>query len=110
MAEDAESNGADVDLELGGQKVKLKNVKSLNTLATVATLILVCVLGYAFWEHKVDAKADGLARDSALTSAFKEIASSQKDMAQAVREGNCLNSFKEAERELKVEHCRRITR
>lgn len=105
-----QQNGADVDVSIAGQQVKLKNIKSLNTLATVATLVLVCVLGYAFWEHKVDAKAEGLARDSMLTTAFKEIANSQKEMAQAVREGNCINSYPEAERETKVEQCRRITR
>lgn len=109
MAEES-GNGADVDVSIAGQQVKLKNIKSLNTLATVATLILVCVLGYAFWEHKVDAQAQGMARDSMLTTAFKEISNSQKEMAQAVREGNCINSFPEAERENKVEHCRRITR
>lgn len=107
---DEEKNGSDVQVEIAGQKVNVKNVKSLNTLATIASLILVCVLGYAFWEHKLDAKAEGVALNTLLTNAFRESANAQREMAQAVREGNCINSFREAERENKSEYCKRITR
>lgn len=99
MSDDQKSNGADVAVEVAGQKLNLKNVKSLNTLATVATLILVVLLVYAFWEHKIDAQAGGVAQNSALTN-----------LVQAVREGNCINSYPESERENKIEFCKRITR
>ena len=95
----SEENGADVGLKFAGQEVNIKNVKSLNTLATIATLVIVVLVGYVIFEHKADAKSHG----ESLTSVMK-------DMAQAIREGNCINAYPEAERETKIEHCKRITR
>lgn len=94
-----QNNGADVAVKIAGQEVNLKNVKSLNTLATVATLIIVVLVGYIIFEHKIDARAHG----ESLTSVMK-------DMAQAIREGNCINAYPEAERESKVEQCKRLAR
>lgn len=96
---DEQPNGADVHLELAGQKVNLRNIKSLNTLATVATLIVVVLLAYALWEHKLDARASASEQQSAF-----------KDMAQAIREGNCINSYPEADRADKVELCKARSR
>lgn len=96
MAEE-EKNGADVELELGGQKLNLKNIKSLNTLATVATLILVSVLGYAFYVHAGETKDQS-----------KDLVSALKEMTQAAREQNCLISLPIERRD--PELCRRLAR
>lgn len=93
------SNGADVALEIGGQKLNVKNVKSLNTLATLTTLILVCLIAYGGWLHvEAAAKSTALLHDT-----FKE-------MTQAQREQNCLIAIPESQREQKADFCKRITR
>jgi hypothetical protein len=88
-------NGADVDLKIAGQEVKLKNVKSLNTILTLIAAVGVCFGTYLLVEHKADAKSNG----ETLTSVMK-------DMAQAIREGNCINSYPEHERKDNVELCK----
>ena len=95
MSEEAERNGADVDLKIGGQEVRLKNIKSLNTLATVATLIILCTAAAYGYTHIQDSR---------------EVAVAMRDMAQAIREGNCINSYPEHVRESRVEHCKRMVR
>lgn len=96
-----ETSGADVALELGGQKVNLRNVKNLNTLATVATLIICCVgmgVGYVlFTAHSTDTR-----------EASKELVSALKEMTQAAREQNCLISMPPDRRD--PELCRRLSR
>jgi hypothetical protein len=96
-ARETNGNGADIDLKLAGQEVKLKNVKSLNTLATVATLIVACVLGYAFYVHAGETK-----------DASKELVLALREMAQAAREQNCLISVPIERRD--PELCRRLSR
>lgn len=92
-----EHNGADVEVEVAGQKLNVKNIKSLNTFATVATLILVCVLGYAFYVHAGETKDQS-----------KELVNALKEMTQAAREQNCLISLPMDRRD--PELCRRISR
>jgi hypothetical protein len=92
-----QKTGADVEVEIAGQKVNLKNVKSLNTLATVATLILVCVLGYAFYVHAGETK-----------DASKDLVQALKEMTSAAREQNCLISMPMERRD--PELCRRLAR
>ena len=94
-----ETNGSDVALEIGGQKLNVKNVKSLNTLATVATLIVVILIAYGGWLHVQHANQQAVL----LSDTFKE-------MSQAQREGNCLIAIPEAQREQKADFCKRITR
>lgn len=91
--------------EVAGQKFSLKSA-SLNTIATVATLILVAILAYVLWEHKLDAKAQGVS----LTDAIQSMVKAQQEATQAHRETNCLIGMKEAERESKSEWCKRIAR
>lgn len=97
MADETAGNGADVAVEIAGQKVNLRNVKSLNTLATVATLIIVCVMGYVLYAHAGDTK-----------DASKELTMALKEMTQAAREQNCLISMPQDRRD--PELCRRISR
>lgn len=99
MSDPEQPNGADVALDAFGVKANVKNVKSLNTGVCLATLLGVILIGYVVFEHKADARTHG----ESLTAVMK-------DMAQAIREGNCINSYPEAERENKIETCKRITR
>lgn len=96
-----ENNGADVAVEVAGQKINLRNVKSLNTLATVATLILVASaigVGYVMAAgHVADTK-----------EASKELVTALKEMTQAAREQNCLISLPQDRRD--PELCRRLSR
>lgn len=96
---DEHPNGADVDLKIAGQEVRLKNVKSLNTILTLVAAGATLFVVYLIFEHKADAKS----HSDSLTAVMK-------DMAQAIREGNCLNAYPEAEREAKVEWCKRMAR
>lgn len=112
-----ETNGADVNLEIGGQKVNVRNVKSLNTLATVASLLGVILLCYVVWEHKMDASAQEVKRESAaaqrdvlLTSAIKEMAAAQKEGVVAQRVMNCLLSTDQKDRRAQLDTCERIAR
>lgn len=93
----SEPNGADVEVEVAGQKVNLRNVKSLNTLATVLTLVIVCVLGYAFYVHAGETKDQS-----------KDLVNALKEMTQAAREQNCLISMPIDRRD--PELCRRLSR
>jgi predicted urease superfamily metal-dependent hydrolase len=94
---EGEKNGVDVELNLGGQKLNVKNVKSVNTFATVATLVAVCVIGYAFYVHAGETK-----------DASKELTQALKEMTQAAREQNCLISMPQERRD--PELCRRLAR
>lgn len=119
MAE--ETNGADVAVEIAGQKVNLRNVKSLNTLATIATLIVVCLIGYMVFTHTADAKDNGKEIAAELKAQNKETAAILKDanrelsevlkeLARAAREQNCLLSLPQEKRIENVEICKRISR
>ena len=91
------TNGADVDLKIAGQEVRLKNIKSLNTLATVGTFIAVVLIGYAIYVHAGESK-----------EASKELVQALKEMTRAAREQNCLISMPIDRRD--PELCRRISR
>jgi hypothetical protein len=93
--------GADVSLELGGQKVNVKNVKSFNTFATVATLVIVCV-GFGVGYVMISAHA------AETKDASRELVGALKEMTQAAREQNCLISMPQERRDADL--CRRISR
>lgn len=96
MAEpEAVSNEVSADTALG--KFAFKG--ALNTLATVATLIIVCVMSVFLYQHVAQAAA----RDDVLAKAFDAF-------TQAQREQNCLIAIPEAQREMKAEFCKRVTR
>jgi hypothetical protein len=86
----SEENGADVNLNVAGQQIAIRNVKSLNTLATIATLILVVLLGYAFWEHKLDASAQEIRRETSLAKRDDLIATAINNQTKEQRISNCL--------------------
>lgn len=89
-----EETGVEINTPWGSAKGK----KTAEVIAIIS-LCLLCLFAWVLWEHKADAKTQG---DTLTTT--------MKDMAQAIREGNCINSYPEAVRESKIEQCRRITR
>lgn len=93
-----EVNGADVAVDAFGVKANVKNVKSLNTICTIAVLVLVGVLSYAFYVHAGETKDAG-----------KELVGALKEMTQVVREANCLNTLP-PEKRPDPDYCRRAAR
>ena len=91
-----ETQSGEIKTPLGS--VSFSGKKTAEVIA-ILSLCLLFLLAWVLWEHKADAKGHG----DSLTSVMK-------DMAQAIREGNCINSYPEAERESKIEMCKRITR
>ena len=98
MAEE-NGNGADVELNLAGQKVNLRNVKSLNTILTLVAAIAACFGVYLLIQHQAEAKEAG----QSFVGALKEQTKAIQEQTAVQREGNCLLVFKDAEQ------CRRIT-
>lgn len=94
----------ELDADIAGQKLKIKTA-SLNTIATVATLVVVCLIAYVLFEHRMDAKAGGLA----MTDAVLNMVKAQQDTTRAHRETNCLMGIPEAQRESKADWCKRIS-
>lgn len=95
----------ELDAEIAGQKVSLKNV-SINTMATVATLLGVCMLVYILIQHEQESKQTA----SMFVSAVKEQTTAVKDQTVALREQTCIVRFKEAERQQQAEFCKQIAR
>ncbi len=96
-----QTNGADLSVKVAGQEVNVRNVKSLNTLATITTLIAVCVGGFAIYTivaaHAAETK-----------DASRELVQALKEMTQTAREQNCLISMPQDRRD--AELCKRISR
>lgn len=93
-----DANGADIDIELAGQKARIKNVKSLNTICTIAVLVVVSVIGTVLYAHANDTK-----------DAAKELVGALKEMTQVVREANCINTMPR-ERWPDPDYCKRTAR
>ena len=72
---------------------------SLNTLATVATLIVACLVAFIVYGHSGDSKDTN-----------RELVSAIKEMAQASREQNCLMRFDMRERAERADFCKQISR
>lgn len=104
---------------LGSLKVSGQNV---NTIATVVTLIFVCVIAWVLNAHAGDAKETGKAVAQELKEANKEVANTLKEsnrdvskvlqeLSAAIREQNCLAQFATAtERAKNADLCKRISR
>lgn len=92
-------NGADVDLKLAGQEVKLRNVKSLNTILTLVAAVAASFGVYLLIQHQAEAKEAG----QSFVGALKEQTKAIQEQTAVQREGNCLLVFKDPEQ------CRRMT-
>ena len=98
-----EETGADVNVKVAGQEIAIKNVKSLNTLATVAGLV-VSICGFTIGWFIFEAHAKGTEkRDETLITVLKDLTTVQ-------RVTNCLTATPEAQREAKLAQCERIAR
>lgn len=95
---DEETNGADVEVSLAGQTARIKNVKSLNTIVTIAVLVVVVAIGVVVYGHAAETRDAG-----------KELVQALKDVTQVVREANCLNSLP-PEKRPDPDYCRRAAR
>lgn len=87
MAEEDGKNGVDVDVTFAGSGLRLKNVKSINTFATVGTLMVVCAAaayGYAVAATHVQETKEA---SDTLIKAIKE-------QTQVIREANCLQTYR----------------
>ena len=85
--------------------ISFKGKKTAEFIAIVC-LFLLGLFGYILWEHKNDARAAEVSlakRDDSLSSAIREMASSNRVLA-------CLMATKHDEREAKLAHCERIAR
>lgn len=102
---DQVKNGADVELELGGQKVNLRNVKSLNTLATVATLMVVVLIAYGGYMHTQETKEGS----QAFVGAIKEQTTALREQTQVMKENNCIQTYRGPEH-TKESFCKQVTR
>ena len=105
-----------IDAEVAGQRLSMK-VSSLNTVATVAGLVVGCVTMTVLYIHmgqtrseaaiiKTDAAA--IREDTRMLT--REIVSALKDLTQTQRESNCINTFPESQRAANVEMCKRMAR
>lgn len=139
QAEMDDRTGADVGLKIMGNEVNIKNLKSVNTVATVGTLIMVSALGVAFYFHEVGAQQDkaqvaatlvksnadiaGALDRNSMTLArelkesnvntlqvLKELTAEQRKSTAAIKEGNCLQDPAMRSRPDARDVCRRLTR
>lgn len=101
-----ELNGADIDVVVAGQQVKLRNIKSLNTVCTIITLVIVTLLAYAMYLHQQDSRD----ATSLFLQAVKEQTVAMKDSTVAQREQTCMMRFDQVQRQGQVEFCKSISR
>jgi hypothetical protein len=118
---DEQPNGADVAVDAFGVKANVRNVKSLNTFATlIGVAIGIAVLIFVV-THSVDAKDNGkeiakILKESGkevtatLKESQKELSTVLRELGQATREQNCLLSLPQEKRTENVELCKRISR
>lgn len=97
-------NGADVNLEIAGQKVNLRNIKSLNTFLTLVAALASSFGVYLLVEHQ------NQSRDASrvFIEAVKEQTVVMKEQTSVAREQNCLIAMPMDRRD--PEFCKRIAR
>lgn len=100
MAENGE-----LEASIAGQSISLKNV-SINTIATVATLIGVALVAYIVFTHQQDTKE----ASGQFVAALREQTIALKDQTIAAREQNCLMRFDQKERSERADFCKQIAR
>ncbi len=108
----------EADTAIGRFKISSAN---LNTLFTVMGFVLLCLVAWTLYAHATDAKDSGKVVAQELKEANKEVASALKesnkeiskvlnDLAQAMRERNCLESFTPQKRAENADLCKRLSR
>lgn len=94
----------ELSADIAGQHLTLKNAP-VNTIATMATLILVSLIAYVLYGHQQDAR-DGSA---SFVGAIKEQTMVQKEQTVVLREANCLQSY-QGPPDGKASFCKQIAR
>lgn len=104
---------------LGTLKVSGANV---NLIVTIGTFVFVAIIAYVLNAHAGDARDGGKAAaqelkesskevSAALRESNKEVAKSLNELAQAMREANCLAQFTTPEAKAKnADFCKRVSR
>ncbi len=97
----------DLDAEIAGQKLSLKNV-SINTIATVATLMVVSVLMYGGLQHVQEARE----ASAAFVAAIKDQTAASREQTGVMKEQVCMLRFDQADRgkQENIAFCKQITR
>jgi len=105
-----EKHGADIEAEIAGQRVNIKNVKSLNTLLTAGTFI-ICSIGFAVGYQLITAHAQD-ARDNGkeFVQAIREQTQAVKEQTSAAREQTCILGFDQKDRPQQAQFCKSISR
>lgn len=96
---------ADVELNIAGQRLNVRNVKSLNTTLTAIILGLTCGVLWMLYEHRQENRSMSVE----FTAAIRENAKSQREQTAAIREQTCLSKFPEHERRAHADFCRNVT-
>lgn len=100
-----QENGADIALEIAGQKVNVKNVKSLNTGATLFCAGMLILLCYVTWTHGEDSKVS----NTLFVGAVREQTTAMREATTVQRENNCLQSYQGPPQD-KASFCRVVSR
>lgn len=95
----------ELDAEIAGQKISLKNV-SINTIATVVTLIGVSLLIYVAYTHQQDSRDS----QASFILVIKEQTGAIKESTSIQREQNCLLRFDQKDRQANADFCKQISR
>lgn len=80
--------------------------KRVAEFIAILSLSLLAVLGYAFWDHKIDTKDLG----SQMVAAIKEMTKAQMENVREQRVMNCLLSIEQKERPQRLADCERMAR
>jgi hypothetical protein len=110
--EEVKNNGADLAVDAFGVKANVKNVKSLNTGATLFCAgMLICIAAFGY-THVQESKEDNKAFINAITEqtkAIREGVKAQQDGTAAQREQTCMLKFEQKDRPQNSEFCRQIS-
>ena len=92
----------EVELSLKDQKIKVRGSDILG----IGTMLVVVLVAYALWEHKLDS----VETRKEFISVIKEMTLAQKENVQVQRVTNCLISVDQKDREAKISTCERLAR
>lgn len=98
--------GTDIDVEVAGQKVNVKNIPSFQTLLAIFTLVIVSLIAYALWTHEQETKEAG----QAFVSAIKDQTAAVREQTTVQREQNCLMRFDMKDRQTNADFCKAIAK